>query len=203
MALPISVTPKDGADADDYTMSAISLTFNSGDTSASFTVTAEDDDVLDGGVESLTLALVPLPDGWDAGARTATTVSLFDNEIPVTSDVVPVNILIGDEFRLLFVTSGARDATSSNIADYNAFVQDAAAAGHSGIQDYSGQFRALASTADVDAIDNTATNHTNDNPGVRIWWLNSFLGAADHYRGLLRRPPGTTGIPDRTRTESR
>ena len=181
VALPISVTPKDGADAGDYTLSATSLTFGSGDTSASFTVTAEDDDVLDGGVESLTLALDPLPDGWEAGARTTTTVSLFDNEIPVTSDVVPFSVLIGDEFRLLFVTSGARDATSSNIADYNAFVQDAAAAGHSDIQDYSGQFRALASTADVDAIDNTATNHTNDDPGVRIWWLNSFLGAANHY----------------------
>ena len=182
VALPISVTPKDGADAGDYTLSATSLTFGSGDTSASFTVTAEDDDVLDGGVESLTLALDPLPDGWDAGAQTATTVSLFDNEIPVTSDVVPFSVSFGDEFRLLFVTSGARDATSSNIADYNAFVQDAAAAGHSDIQDYSGQFRALASTADVDAIDNTATNYTNDDPGVRIWWLNSFLDAADDYR---------------------
>ena len=182
VALPISVTPKDGADAGDYTLSATLLTFDSGDTSASITVTAEDDDVLDGGVESLTLALDPLPDGWDAGARTATTVSLFDNEIPVTSDVVPFSVSIGDEFRLLFVTSGTRDATSSNIADYNAFVQDAAAAGHSDIQDYSGQFRALASTADVDAIDNTATNYTNDDPGVRIWWLNSFLDAADDYR---------------------
>ena len=181
VVLPISVTPKDGAGAGDYTLSANSLTFGSGDTSASFTVTAEDDDVLDGGVESLTLALDSLPDGWDPGAQTTTTVSLFDNEIPVTSDVVPFNVSIGDEFRLLFVTSGARDATSSNIADYNAFVQDAAAAGHAGIQDYSGQFRALASTADVDAIDNTATNYTTTDPGVRIWWLNSFLGAADHY----------------------
>ena len=181
VVLPISVTPKDGAGTGDYTLSATSLTFGSGDTSASFTVTAEDDDVLDGGVESLTLALDSLPDGWDPGAQTTTTVSLFDNEIPVTSDVVPFNVSIGDEFRLLFVTSGARDATSSNIADYNAFVQDAAAAGHAGIQDYSGQFRALASTADVDAIDNTATNYTTTDPGVRIWWLNSFLGAADHY----------------------
>ena len=180
VALPISVTPN-GAGGGDYTLSTTSLTFNSGDTSAAFTVTAVDDEVLDGDVESLTLGLETLPDGWSAGTQNTTTVSLFDNEIPITSRVVPFGTAIGGAFRLLFVTSGQRDATSSDIADYNAFVQAAAAAGHADIQDYSGQFRALASTATVDAIDNTATNYTSDDRGVVIWWLTGSLDAADSY----------------------
>ena len=32
----------------------------------------------------------------------------------------------GDQYRLVFVTSGGRDANSTNIADYNTFVNDAA-----------------------------------------------------------------------------
>ena len=174
------MTPN-GAGGGDYTLSTTSLTFNSGDTSDAFTVTAVDDEVLDGDVESLTLGLETLPDGWSAGTQNTTTVSLFDNEIPITSRVVPFGTAIGGAFRLLFVTSGQRNATSSDIADYNAFVQAAAAAGHADIQDYSGQFRALASTATVDAIDNTATNYTSDDRGVVIWWLTGSLDAADSY----------------------
>ena len=34
----------------------------------------------------------------------------------------------GDQYRLAFVTSGTRNATSPDIADYDAFVQSAAAA---------------------------------------------------------------------------
>ena len=38
---------------------------------------------------------------------------------PIT---VPTDLNPGDEYRLAFVTSTTRDATSTNIADYNAFV---------------------------------------------------------------------------------
>ena len=43
------------------------------------------------------------------------------------SVVVPVGLTAGDQYYLAFVTAGTRDATSSNIADYNQFVQSQAA----------------------------------------------------------------------------
>ncbi len=50
----------------------------------------------------------------------------------------------GGTFRLLFVTSTQRDAQSADIADYNAFVQTSAKAGHSAITDDMGdQFKVL------------------------------------------------------------
>ena len=94
----------------------------------------------------------------------------------------PADLTIGEAFRLLFLTSTTRDATSSDIADYNAFVETAAAAGHADIQAYSGGFRGVASTADDDARDNTATTAT----GVRIYWLGGNKVAdnyADFYDG--------------------
>ena len=42
----------------------------------------------------------------------------------------PAGLNVGDEFRLLFLTSTGRDATSTDIDVYNTFVQTAAAAGH-------------------------------------------------------------------------
>ena len=91
----------------------------------------------------------------------------------------PSGVNAGDKFRLLFVTSGERNATSADIADYNRFVQNAAAAGHDAIRGYSAGFRALASTESVDARDNTATTGT----GVPIYWLNSS-SLADHNADL-------------------
>ena len=89
----------------------------------------------------------------------------------------------GKTFRLLFLTSDMRNAHSSNIADYNAFVQGQAGGGHEDIQGFSGEFRALASTASVDARANTATTQNPDYTGVPIYWLNGAK-LADDYADL-------------------
>ena len=96
--------------------------------------------------------------------------------VPADWALRPAGLNAGDKFRLLFVTSDKRDATSTDIADYNSFVQSAAAAGHAAIRGYSAGFRALASTESVDARDNTATTGT----GVPIYWLNSSILADDN-----------------------
>ena len=96
--------------------------------------------------------------------------------VPADWALRPSGVNAGDKFRLLFVTIGERDATSTDIADYNSFVQSAAAAGHAAIRGYSAGFRALASTESVDARDNTATTGT----GVPIYWLNSSILADDN-----------------------
>ena len=197
VTIPITVTGNGGADTSDYSLSATTVTINSGDTSATFTVTATDDDVYDGDGNGETLTLgfgSPLPSGVSPGAQSTATVGLIDNEVLMGSDAVPASLNVGDEFRLLFVTSGERDPASSDIADYNAFVQAAAAEGRAGIQAYSLQFRVLGSTADVSARGNTATHPDDDGPGEEIWWLNGPKAADDYgdfYNGSWdHRDPG-------------
>ena len=118
--------------------------------------------------------------------------------VPDNWDLLPSGLVVGDEFRLLFVTSGTRNANTSVIANYNTFVQSAAASGHSAIQAYSSQFRAVASTAGTDARDNTATTYTSADKGVRIYWLNGNK-VVGPIRGLLRRQLGRRGQSPRTR----
>ena len=96
--------------------------------------------------------------------------------------ITPSGLSDGDKFRLIFLTSTTRNATSSNIGDYNTFVQNRAAAGHMQIRPYSSQFRVVGSTVAVDARDNTGTTGT----GVPIYWLNGAKVAnnyADFYDG--------------------
>ena len=94
--------------------------------------------------------------------------------------LIPSGLAAGAEFRLLFISSGTRDGASSDIADYNGFVQTAAASGHADIQQYSSTFRVVGSTAAVDARDNTATTYTDDDKGVAIYWLGGNK-VADEY----------------------
>ena len=113
-------------------------------------------------------AFLALPPG-PAHAQTAQTVA---TDWPL----IPSGLGAGDSFRLLFVTSTMRNAQSSNIGDYNSFVQDRADDGHSAIDSFSGQFRALISTASDDARDNTGTTGT----GEPIYWLGGSK-VADNY----------------------
>ena len=102
--------------------------------------------------------------------------------VPQDWSLIPRGESQGQQFRLLFVTSTTRDASSTDIGDYNTFVQNRAAAGHDDIREYQSGFRVVGSTADVNAWDNTATTGT----GVRIYWLNGNKVAdnyADFYDG--------------------
>ena len=100
--------------------------------------------------------------------------------VPADWSLIPSGLSHGDEFRLLFVSSTGRNASSDSIATYNTFVQNRAAAGHTDIQDYSSTFTAVGSTAAVDARDNTHTTYTSSDKGVPIYWLNGNK-VADHY----------------------
>jgi hypothetical protein len=68
--------------------------------------------------------------------------------------LVPAGLSPGDTYHLAFVTDGSRDATSTEIADYNAFVQ--AEAERSGVitEGYGISWFAIASTETVHARDN-------------------------------------------------
>ena len=117
---------------------------------------------------------------WSDSGRAATGSP--STEVPADWSLIPTGLTSGNSFRLLFIPSTGTNASSANIADYNSFVQTAAAAGHADIQAYSHTFRMVGSTESVDARDNTATTGT----GVPIYWLNGAKVAddyADFYDG--------------------
>ena len=122
-------------------------------------------------VLALAAALLSLPSAESARASAALSV-------PSDWEHIPEGIRPGDSFRLLFVTSATRDASSSNIGDYNAHVQSAAGSNDS-LESFKGQFRALISTSAVDAKENTGTTGT----GVPIHWLGGDK-VADDYADL-------------------
>ena len=104
--------------------------------------------------------------------------------LSATSDLIPTD-LASDKFRLIFITYQGHPATSTDIENYNAYVQSQANASNAlaGIKTHSSSFRVLGSTADVDARDNTYTTYTDDEPGVPIYWLNGNK-VADDYADL-------------------
>ena len=101
-------------------------------------------------------------------------------EVPADWSLTPAGLASGDQFRLLFLSSTKRDASSSDIADYNTFIQNRAAAGHADVRTYSSNFRVVGCTEAVDARDNTGSNYTNSDKGVPIYWLGGAR-VADEY----------------------
>ena len=87
-------------------------------------------------------------------------VSLI-TDVPADWSLVPSGLQEGDQFRLLFISSTSRNASPSEIATYNTWIQARAANGHTDIQDYSSSFRAVGSTEDMDARDNTGTDSSH------------------------------------------
>ena len=103
--------------------------------------------------------------------------------------LTPSELGARDQFRLLFLSSTTRNATSSDIEDYNTFIQNRAAAGHTDIQAYSNGFKVVGCTEDDDARDNTGTTFTSSDKGVPIYWLGGSQGRRP-IPGLLRRRLG-------------
>ncbi|GCA90274.1 PEP-CTERM sorting domain-containing protein [Microcystis aeruginosa] len=116
--------------------------------------------------------------------------------------VVPTGLAPGDQYRLVFVTAGTRDATSTDINDYNTFVTNEATGGTPGIDtaldtalDAAGfdpntiTWKAIGSTASVAARDNTGTNPSST--GVPIYLIDGNRVAnnnADLWDGSLQHP---------------
>ena len=88
VTIPIAVTHNDGASAADYSLepASSSLTFDIGEVSKPFTITATDDSDNDDG-ESLTLRFGTLPAGVNAGSPATATVNITDNDVPTVPTV--------------------------------------------------------------------------------------------------------------------
>jgi hypothetical protein len=96
---------------------------------------------------------------------------------PIT---VPPSLHPGDDYRLIFVTSTTRDGNSSNVADYNNFVTNAANASPS-LAALGTTWSAIASTATVAAKDNTGTN-PSASLGYPVYTLGGALVAVDNHQ---------------------
>ena len=120
------------------------------------------------------------PNGYALTMDIKGPLAAVTTEVPSGWSLIPTGLKTGDRFRLLFLSSTKRDGTATDIATYNTFIQNLAAAGHTDIRDYSAGFRVVGCTADTDARDNTATTYTNTAKGVPIYWLNGAK-AADEY----------------------
>jgi hypothetical protein len=95
---------------------------------------------------------------------------------PVTGSVWQA----GDQYRLAFVTSQGTQATSTNIASYNAFVDGLAdAAGYNSID-----WRVIGSTNLVAARDNTLTDPAVYGTGVAIFAMDGTTKIVDNYSDL-------------------
>ena len=114
------------------------------------------------------------------GAASNVDDATTESEVAADWDLKPSGLSGGDKFRLLFITSTTRDAVPTAIADYNTFVQNRAAAGHPEIKSHSSGFRAVGSTEDVDARDNTSTTYTSSDSGLPIYWLDGNKAADDY-----------------------
>ncbi len=127
-----------------------------------------------------------------AQAQTVPTASA-DGTYTVPQDwpLIPSGIGPGQTFRLLFVTTTWRDATATDIATYDTFVQreigrtsgNANQIAHPAIRPYASLFRVVGSTAAVDARDHTNMNPSTDGAGELIYWLNGPQVAAN-YNGF-------------------
>ena len=121
-------------------------------------------------------------DGQVGGPVPGMAGMFFDEMcVPVTI-FIPTGLSPGDMYRIAFVTSNARNAASTNIADYNLFVSNAA----NTIRELAAlgtTWTAIGSTPAVVAYDNTSTRPSSvagGSVGVPIFLLNDTMLAPSY-----------------------
>ena len=164
-----------------------STTILEGQTTIKIPLTADDDNVYTPGrVVTLTY---PNYNNLPTSGSLTITLTVNDNDgppqttsptVPADWPLIPSGIGPGDTFRLLFMTSTRRDATSTNIADYNTHVQNAAnlSGASVAIKPFAGGFKVVGCTATVTARANTDSEATD--PDAPIYWLNGVKIADDY-----------------------
>ena len=124
------------------------------------------------------------PLNWTNRQNVTVSLTLPDdgqtNHVPSNWSLKPNGLTAGDQFRLLFLSSTKRNGSSSDIAVYDAWIQNRAAAGHADILAYKSGFTAVGCTETVDARDNTSTTYTVIDRGVPIYWITGNKVAEDY-----------------------
>ena len=134
---------------------------------------------------------VSASDGLDANGAPSTAVddsiSVVVNVTPAPTaqpvppnwSLIPTGVKAGDSFRLMFMSSTKRTAQSPDVNSYHRWVQNLAASNNA-LVTFSGEFRALVSVTDADAMHNTGTTHSSAAAGVPVYWLGGAKVADDY-----------------------
>ena len=118
-----------------------------------------------------------------AGAGLIIVLALEASPAAASIITVPTSLNPGDQYRLAFVTSTTRNATSTDISVYNKFVDDLAETVPE-LAALNLDWKAIASTSAIDARTNTSTDPTPaGDTGVPIFLL-SDAKIADNYDDL-------------------
>jgi hypothetical protein len=113
-----------------------------------------------------------------AGAAQAATIDILDS-------LVPEGLVVGNSFHLVFVTSTRRDALSTDIADYNAFVNTAANSGGSVVARLGlTTWKAIGSTSTVNANVNALISA----PVYRLDKVQVATDYTDMWNGTIANP---------------
>ena len=136
-------------------------------------------------IVGLVLALAP-----------AAQAELVPVDIDIKNSYVPSGLVEGNQFRLVFVTTGTVDASQTSLDDYyNPHVTTVADSVES-LKALGTTWMAIGSTADVDARDNTYTNSdTADDASVPIYRLDGAqvaTGNLDLWDGSIMAPISLT-----------
>ncbi len=147
------------------------------------------------GVETFTVRINAgsLHSAMKTGATASATARIIDvRVVPTTWDLLPTGLTAGDRFRLAFVTSDTT-GSATDIATYNTHVKNnvdetggIAAGTHTRVKEIGGLFfSAAASTAMVDAIDNTGMRFKpggmgGSELGRPVYWLDGDQLATDY-----------------------
>ena len=165
VTIPIAVTHNDGASAADYSLepASSSLTFDIGEMSKTFTITATDDSDNDDG-ESLTLRFGTLPDGVNVGSPATATVNITDDDGPAVtvrykqasytvgegSSVVIKVKLSADPDRTVTIPISKANQGGATDADYSGVPANASVTFNSGETEKSITFTATNDSVDDD-----------------------------------------------------
>ena len=128
VSIPITATNGGGASNTDYSGVPPTVTFNSGETSKTFSFTATQDTADDDG-ERVELAFGPLPTGVGASSPSSTTVRITDDDAPAAASPIlggPWEVASGQCSEGTAVTSGVLQGTISMTGEYAFFgvIQD-------------------------------------------------------------------------------
>ena len=165
VTIPIAVTHNDGASAADYSLepASSSLTFDIGEVSKPFTITATDDSDNDDG-ESLTLRFGTLPAGVSAGSPATATVNITDDDVPTVTvryeqasytvgegnSVVIKVILSADPERTVTIPINKTNQGGATNDDYSGVAANASVTFNSGDTEKSITFTATNDSVDDD-----------------------------------------------------
>ena len=165
VVVPITVTDQGGASSEDYSGVPPDVTFSSGDTSKTLTITATDDSAVDGG-ESVKLGFGTLPAKVSAASPDETTVSITDNDVAgVTVNPTTVTVAEGEtatyQVKLNTLPTGTVTVTINDPTDNTDVTAVTASLSFDSSNWSSFQDVTVRAAEDGDAEDDTATvTHT-------------------------------------------